>query len=175
MKCVWLCGLILLLCALTGCEEVNDHHHRPNREVRTALSCTDESICDFDALECNATFDEVFTTFIDEYGDDFDIHTTIEEQTLTRRHDDIDELATLEASFQTETLTTTTTEKFIDFDLYGHETVSITETTTVTVTTWSIDCPTCPVEVCTSSGNSGEMCTRTAFFPEFPQCSASVI
>ncbi len=74
-----------------------------------------------------------------------------------------------------ETLTTTTTEEFIDFDIYGHETVSTTETTTVTITTWSLDCPTCPVVVCTSSGNDSDVCTRATLFPAFPQCSEPVI
>ncbi len=173
MKCVWLCGLVLLLCGITGCEEVSDRHS--NREVHTTLSCNDESICDVDTLECNSTFDEVFTTYIDDYGHDFDVHTTIEEQTQTRRHDDIDELATIEASFQSETLTTITTEAFVDFDIEGHETVSTTKTTTITVTTWSLDCPTCPVLVCTSDDNHSEACTRTTFFPAFPQCSESTI
>ena len=164
----WLSGcLALLLLALTGCEDVTSSP----RQVHTDVTCASEYVCDPDALVCTSSFDETFTTFIDEYSDNFDHHTTITDQTQTVRQDELDDALFVVASFQTERLTTTTTDEFISIDDYGNEEVTTSHTVTVTETTWQQDCPTCLLTVCTTHETGGDTCVlSSAPFPAFPVC-----
>ena len=164
----WLSGcLALMLLTLTGCEDVPSSP----RQVQTDVTCASEYVCDLDALVCTSSFDEIFTTFIDEYSDDFDHHVTMTDQTQTVRQDDLDDALLVVASFQTERLSTTTTDEFISIDDYGNEEVTTSYTVTVTVTTWQQDCPTCLITVCTTNEIGGDTCVlSSAPLPALPVC-----
>ena len=124
-------GVAILVLALAGCYASGS---TSNRETETDITCRSDRVCDFDRLLCTSTFDEVITTFIDEYGEDFDQHTTITDDLQVSRIDEIDVFETVLASTQVEVLTTTTRDEFISFDAFGHEDRSVTEVTTVTTT-----------------------------------------
>ncbi len=163
----WLfCCLALMLVALTGCEDVHS-----DRDVQTDVTCSSAQSCDLHGLTCTLTFDETYTTFIDEYGHDFDRHETLSDRTETVRHDEIDETALILASFQEEVLTSVTIDEYISIDPYGHESISSTETTIVTITTWEQDCPTCPIRLCTTYDRGPRTCQVTPHWPEFPVCA----
>jgi hypothetical protein len=156
----------LLLLALTGCEEIPT-----SRQVQTDVTCSSAYMCDLDARVCTSSFDEIFTTFIDEYGDDFDHHITITDETQIVRQDDLDDALFVAASWQTERLTTTTTDVFISIDDYGHEELTTSHTVTVALTTWQQDCPTCLITVCTTNESGGRTCALShAPLPALPVC-----
>ncbi len=161
-------GIALFVCALAGCS--SSETTSSNRETDTEITCRSDRLCDFDNLLCTSTFDELITTFIDEYGDDFDQHTTITDDLHVIRTDDIDVFETVLASTQTEVLSTTTRDEFISFDEFGHEDRTITEVTTVTTTTWQQDCPACLVEVCSATNDGVEQCVFETRLPAFPVC-----
>ncbi|WP_089938533.1 hypothetical protein [Candidatus Entotheonella palauensis] len=161
-------GSAILILALAGCsssESTSNH-----RETDTAVTCRSDRVCDLDSLLCTSTFDEVITTFIDEYNEDFDQHITITDHTDVIRTDDINVFETVLASTQTEVLTTTTRDEFISIDEFGHEDITITEATTVTTTTWQQDCPACLVEVCSATDGGVARCIIETRFPAFPVC-----
>jgi len=167
---IWLgCGFVMLALALAGCDE-SESESAFHQETETEVVCRDDQDCDFINLVCTSTFDEVFTTFIDEYGEDFDLHTTITDHLEVIRTDDVDSFATPLASFQTEVLTTTTREEFVSIDPFGDEEISVTQVTTVTVTTWQQDCPACLVEVCSATDGGVERCAIESRLPAFPVC-----
>lgn len=163
-------SVFLLTFALVGCY---DHHYDDDdsyRNTSTAGSCSSDSFCDPTSFTCTSTFDEMFTTFLDEYGHDFDRHTTITEDTVVTRIDNVDGILNVLASVQTETFVVTTTEDELVYD-DDDEHSSITTTEERVVTTWTQACPTCEVEVCTSSSAGPvETCSFIAAFPPFPQC-----
>ena len=171
MRNVSWCGLILLLLVIAGCKE-----KQSDRDIRTEVSCSSESVCDQFNLECTSTFDETLTTYIDEfgadYGDDFERFVTLEDRTQTIRRDDIDDEFVILASFQEEHFTATTIEEEIWYDHFGDEDRTITEEQTVTLTSWAQDCPTCPVTVCISNAPEHPFCFTQTDFPEFPVCDA---
>ena len=160
-------GVAILALALAGCYESESTSHR---ETDTEVTCSSDRVCDLNRLLCTSIFDELFTTFIDEYNIDFDLHTTITDDLEVRRTDAIDVFETVLASTQTEVLTTTTREEFISIDEFGHEDSSLTVVTTVTVTTWQQDCPTCFVEVCSATNGGVERCVLETRLPAFPVC-----
>jgi hypothetical protein len=167
---IWLgWGFAVLALAQAGCSE-SESDSPFHRETETEVVCRDDRQCDFIDLVCTSTFDEVFTTFIDEYNDDYDLHTTITDRLEVIRTDDIDLFATPLASLQTEVLTTTTREEFVSIGPFGDEEISVTQVTTVTVTTWQQDCPTCFVEVCSATDNELERCVIESRLPAFPVC-----
>ncbi len=158
----------ILLFALAGCsssESTSSH-----RETATEVTCRSNRVCDFDTWLCTSTFDETITTFIDEYSEDFDQHTTITNHTDVIRTDDIDVFENVLASTQTEILTTITRDELISIDEFGQEDITVTENTTVTTTTWQQDCSTCLVEVCSVADNGIEICLIEAWLPVFPAC-----
>ncbi|PON18030.1 hypothetical protein C2W62_10040 [Candidatus Entotheonella serta] len=159
--------VVLLLLILVGCSSSGT---TSNRETDTEVSCRSDRVCDFNSLLCTSTFDELITTFIDEYGEDFDQHTTITDDLHVIRTDDIDVFETVLASTQTEVLTTTTRDEFISFDEFGLEERTFTEVTTVTTTTWQQDCPTCLVEVCSATNSDVPQCVFETRLPPFPVC-----
>ena len=155
-------SVFLLTLALVGCY---DHHDDSHRDTSTEVVCSSDSFCDPTSFTCTSTFDEIFTTFIDEYGHDFDRHTTITEDTVVTRIDDVD------GTLQTETFVVNTTEDELVYDDDDDEHVSITTTEEQVVTTWTQACPTCEVEVCTSNSDDPvETCSFIVTFPPFPQC-----
>ena len=160
-------GITVLALALAGCDESASP---PHRETATEVSCDSDRVCDFDRLLCTSIFDEVFTTFIDEYHDDFDLHTTITDRLEVTRTDAIDIFAFVLASTQTEVLTTTTRDEWISIDAFGYEHITVSEVATVTITTWQQDCPSCFVEVCSATDGSVAQCAIEFRFPAFPVC-----
>lgn len=165
-------GIMLLLLIIAGCKE-----ERADRDVRTEVACASDSSCDRFGLECTSTFDETVTTVIDEFGVDafggeFDRFSTLEDRTQTLRRDDIDDDLVIVASFQEERFTATTTEEEIRFNQFGDEERILTQSQGVTLTTWTQDCPDCPVVVCTSTEAADQVCFIQTFFPEFPVCDA---
>jgi hypothetical protein len=171
---LWKYGSIFLLAfALVGCYHPHYDDDDTHRDTSTEVVCSSDSFCDPASLTCTSTFDEIFTTFIDEYGHDFDRYTTITEDTLLTRIDDVDETLNILASEQTESVIITTTEDEIFYDDDDDEHVTITTTEEQILTTWTQACPTCQVEVCTSSsGRPVLTCSFVATFPPFPQCES---
>ncbi len=170
----WKYGSVFLLTlALVGCYDYHHDDDDSQRDTSTDVVCSSDSVCDPTLSTCTSTLDETFTTFIDDYDYDFDRHTTITEDTVVTRTDDVDGTFNTLASVQTETFVVTTTEDEIVYDHDGEEHVTITTTTEQVRTTWTQDCPTCAVEVCTSSSDEPvETCTVAAAFPPVPQCES---
>ncbi len=167
----WKYGSVFLLTfALVGCYGYHDDDDS-HRDTSTEVVCSSDGFCDQTSSTCTSTFDEIYTTFIDEYSPDFDRYTTITEDTVVTRIDDVDETLNLLASVQTETFVVTTTEDELIYDHNDDEHATITRTEEWVVTTWTRACPTCEVEVCTSSGDDPlQTCLFITAFPPFPQC-----